>query len=233
MAESETTLPRRVSRMLINVLTCLGAGIALVGMFEGFKGNVRQAWFLLMIALLIDAADGSLVRALGLKSVCPEFDGDRLDEYADLMTFVIAPVGIALSIDLLPSTPIGLLTAVAVVGGSCLQFSYEHAKTTSAFWGFPSYWNVVFFYGWALNLSSSYAIIISWVLVIALFLPIPFIYPSRTPKLRWLTNGLAVIWGIAIVVILIEPTRTGVVIGSLAFPVYYVVASLILHSSNT
>jgi hypothetical protein len=57
------------------------------------------------------------------------------------------------------------------------------------------------------------------------------VYPSRTPVLRSLTLWLSGMWGVAIAVMIAMwpfPPRW-LTIGSLAFPVYYVVLSLVLH----
>lgn len=215
--------------MAINGMTCLGAGVSAVGMFLGFSGHVRTGWLLLGLGVLLDGLDGTLVRSFDLKSVCPEYDGERLDEYADLLTFVIGPVGMALATGVLPTSLIGYLTAGAVIGGSCLQFSYQNAKTEQAFWGFPSYWNVIYFYLWALGTGTGPVIGLSWALVILLFVPLPFIYPSRTRALKITTNTLAVLWGIILVAYLVEPSLpVELVYGSLLFPVYYVGASFII-----
>jgi phosphatidylcholine synthase len=55
------------------------------------------------------------------------------------------------------------------------------------------------------------------------FVPIRYVYPSRTPVLRWLTNLLCAIWGILIGVMLWQyPVMSPPVLwASLVFPVYY------------
>lgn len=221
----------RTLRMTINVITCAGAGLSAVAMVLGIQGQVREAWLLLVFSVAIDAVDGSLIRWLDVKKLCPEYDGERLDEYADLITFVIAPVGIALGTNILPNNILGIGTVLAVVGGSCLQFSYQRAKTKLAFWGFPSYWNVIFFYGWALSPDHNIMLYLSWGLVIALFLPIPFIYPSRTPRFRITTISLTIAWSVALVYYLWFPSAAiDIIYYSLFFPAYYVGLSFVNYS---
>ena len=68
-----------------------------------------------------------------------------------------------------------------------------------------------------------------------IFVRIGYIYPSRTEPLRPLTLALASIWTVAIAAIIWlwpSPPRS-LAIGSLLFPVYYVVASLVLHVRRT
>ncbi len=207
----------RWARMIINGLTCFGAGISMVAMLVAFDGNYRLAWLLLAFGVVIDGMDGTLIRTFGLKDHCPNFDGDRLDEYADLLTFVIAPAGVTW----------GLATLLAVVAGSVLQFSYRRAKTSRAFWGFPSYWNIIYFYGWALNPSPETMMVLSWGLVVGLFVPIPFVYPSRTHYCRIPTNLLALAWGASLVAYLCYPQLPiDIIHWSLLFPAYYVLISI-------
>jgi len=221
---------RRVMRMTVNLITCLGAGIATYSIIVAFQGNIRIAWFWIALTVLIDAVDGTLIRSFRLKTLCPSFDGERLDEYADLVMFVIAPVLIMFANGQLPANLMGILTIIAVVGGSCLQFSYQDAKTSTAFWGFPAYWNIVYFYAWALGASPESVIWLSWVLTICLFLPIPFVYPSRTPHLRGFTLIMGCLWGVVLLWFLWNPGLDAIwVYGSMAYPIYYIFISVILY----
>ena len=66
-----------------------------------------------------------------------------------------------------------------------------------------------------------------------IFVPIRYVYPSRTTTLRALTVGLGLVWGAAVLVALFQILRDGVasrplVLGSLLFPVYYGALSLFL-----
>ena len=50
-------------------------------------GDPRRAFLCLMVATLIDAVDGVLARAR-VKERAPRFDGARLDDIVDYLTFV-------------------------------------------------------------------------------------------------------------------------------------------------
>ncbi len=66
------------------------------------------------------------------------------------------------------------------------------------------------------------------------FVPIGYVYPSRTPQLRALTVTLGVVWGVAIVAIiwlLPDPPRW-LVRWSFAYPLYYLALSLYLQASR-
>ena len=66
---------------------------------------------------------------------------------------------------------------------------------------------------------------------IFVFVPIRYLYPSRTPVLIWPTNILGAIWGVLMLVILwrYPAIPRPLFLASLVFPVYYAVVSLMLH----
>ena len=69
---------------------------------------------------------------------------------------------------------------------------------------------------------------------IAVFVPIRYVYPSRTRVLRPLTIALGLVWGASVLAVLARPgapLRT-VVLASLAFPIYYTLLSFALHASR-
>ncbi len=72
------------------------------------------------------------------------------------------------------------------------------------------------------------------VLAAGVFVPIGFVYPSRTPRLRGLTVGLGVIWGLALLAIILQlpNARRWLVLASLAYPVYYFGLSLALQRTR-
>jgi hypothetical protein len=64
------------------------------------------------------------------------------------------------------------------------------------------------------------------------FVRIGYVYPSRTPTLRRVTILFGSLWGasvIALIVALPDVPRA-LLLGSLAFPIYYTVLSWILHA---
>jgi phosphatidylcholine synthase len=72
------------------------------------------------------------------------------------------------------------------------------------------------------------------VLVVLVFVRIGYVYPSRTPVLRGLTNVLGGIWAAMMLaaVWLMPGTPRGLLIASLFFPVYYTVLSFWLHAKR-
>ena len=65
----------------------------------------------------------------------------------------------------------------------------------TTFTGFPSYWNVVAFYLLALGTPPGVSAALLLFLAALVFVPIGYLYPSRTPALRGLTLALGATWG--------------------------------------
>jgi phosphatidylcholine synthase len=66
------------------------------------------------------------------------------------------------------------------------------------------------------------------------FVPIRYIYPSRTPVWRLATNLLGVIWGVAMFAMMWQfpAVSARLVRVSLLFPAYYAVLSVIVWARN-
>ena len=98
------------------------------------------------------------------------------------------------------------------------------------FLGFPSYWNIVVFYLWVLDWSPGANAAVLLLLAALVFVPIRYVYPSRTPTLRWLTNSLGLVWTAVLFYLLFVPAAPRWLVSvSLLYPVYYVVLSLALQ----
>jgi phosphatidylcholine synthase len=227
--DSKTLIKR-----MVNVFTAIGGAVSAVSLYFAFEGWERMALVLMGIGLIVDAIDGTIVRSLDLSDALPRYDGAQLDEFADLISYVIAPVGFAWATELLPFTWLGMTTGVTVIAVSCLQFSRSDNKTEHAFWGWPSYWNIAYFYAWAAGVHVYWVIGGSLALCVAVFLPIPFAYPSHLPKLRKTTWALGLLWGAVLFAYLLVPQLDKIwLAASLAFPVYYFGLSVFLYDELT
>ncbi len=233
MSAATASLPRWFAAWGVHVFTASSAPAGMLAIMAAERGDPATSLWWMAYTVAVDAADGTLARAVGVKQVLPWFDGTRLDDVVDYFTWVIVPALFMLWTDLLPPA-IAVPLACAVVVASAYQFCRTDAKTADHYFtGFPSYWNIVVFYLYALGWPTVTNAAIVATFAFLIFVPIRYVYPSRTTTLRTLTVGLGLAWGAAVLVALFQILRDGVasrplVLGSLLFPVYYGALSLFL-----
>ncbi|HSU37370.1 MAG TPA: CDP-alcohol phosphatidyltransferase family protein [Propionibacteriaceae bacterium] len=237
MTTTEAAAPIASSKRLraagwaLHAYTASGTVLALLAVTAAVDGHTVRALWILLAALLIDGTDGTLARRLRVKETIPGFDGARLDDIVDYITYAFAPMVLLWAGGYLPGGPWGAVFAAIPLMASSFQFCRTDAKTDDHFFlGFPSYWNVVAFYAVVLDLAPAPTAAILVVCAILVFVPIKYIYPSRTGTLRGLNVALAALWLMLYAVILLGmPQPNLVLVGlSLAYIAYYFLASLYL-----
>ena len=229
---SRPTRPRRLFAWTVHGYTAAGALAGFAMIFAIFDGDYRAAFMLMVAATLIDATDGVLARLAAVKETTPGFDGARLDDIVDYLTFVFVPAVLLYEAGLLPPTW-GGAAAAAMLLSSAYGFSAADAKTDDYFFtGFPSYWNIVALYLYAARLDPWVNAAIVLGLSALVFVRIGYVYPSRTPVLRRLTLALGMIWGVIIVAMILALPRVPAMLmaASLVFPIYYIGLSLVLNA---
>jgi phosphatidylcholine synthase len=217
---------------MVHAYTASGAVLALAMTVAVIHNRYRTAFLLMVAATVIDGTDGLFARIARVKERTPEFDGGRLDDIVDYLTFVFVPVLLVLEAGLL-ADGWGGVAAAAVLLSSAYGFAAKDAKTDDYFFtGFPSYWNVVALYLFAAKLPPVLNSVILLGLSVLVFVRIGYVYPSRTPILRGLTIALCLAWGLMLLQIIatLPDVSARLLIVSLFFPVYYFVLSLILQS---
>ena len=222
---------RSVFPWAVHFYTAFGAVCGFGSIVATIEGEYRTAFLWLVGATLIDATDGVLARLARVKERTPGFDGARLDDIVDYLTYVVAPILIVYTAQMLPQRW-GLPIAGLVLLSSGYGFASADAKTNDYFFtGFPSYWNVVAVYLFAARLAPAVNAMILVVLSVLVFVRIGYIYPSRTPVLRGLTIGLGAIWAAMMLTIIVSMPEVSrpLLIVSLFFPLYYTGLSLVLH----
>jgi phosphatidylcholine synthase len=198
-------------------------------------GDYRAAFLWMIAATAVDGVDGWFARLARVDQHAPAVDGERLDDIVDYVTYVFVPAALMLRSSLLPAA-IAWPVAAAVLLSSAFGFSRADAKTADHFFtGFPSYWNIVALYLFAMGLDPGWNAAIIVALAALVFVPIGYVYPSRTVEWQVPTLVLGTIWSVAMVGIawrLPQVWRPGVFL-SLLFPLYYVVLSLVLHARRS
>jgi phosphatidylcholine synthase len=216
----------------VHAYTASGAVMAFVGALAVFEGRFRDAFLWMIAATIVDGTDGVLARRARVKETTPSFDGARLDDIVDYLTFVFLPVLLLYEAGHLPRGW-GLAVSAGVLLSSGYGFASTDAKTSDNFFtGFPSYWNIVALYLHAAAMAPAVNAAILVTFTVLVFVRIGYVYPTRTPVLRGLTLTLGGIWGLMIIVItvMLPEVSSALLIASLFFPIYYTVLSLVLHA---
>jgi phosphatidylcholine synthase len=230
-AVAPAVYPRRLrlAGAAVHVYTASGSVLGLLIVLAAFDGNAVAALWLGLVALLVDGTDGMLARRLRVKETIPWFDGARLDDIVDYLTYAFAPVVLLWTTGSLPGGAVGWVVAALPLLASSYQFCRVDAKTDDhTFLGFPSYWNVVAFYAIVLDLGPAVVAAVLVVCSVLVFVPVRYLYPSRTTALRGLSLVLTAVWLVAYAVLLLQvPDPNPVVVAlSLAYLGYYVGVSL-------
>jgi|SRR5687768_14984579 phosphatidylcholine synthase len=228
-------MPARPFAWLVHAYTASGAVLAFAATAAAIHGRFRDAFLFLIASTAVDATDGMFARAAGIPAATPTFDGARLDDIVDYLTFVFVPMLILYLAGDLPDRW-SLLVVAAVLMSSGYGFASLDAKTSDYFFtGFPSYWNIVALYLHAARTPDLFNAVLLLALVVMVFVRIGYVYPSRTPVLRGLTNLLGAVWALMMlsVVWLLPDVPGWLLIVSLFFPVYYTVLSFWLNTRRT
>jgi phosphatidylcholine synthase len=221
----------RAAGWALHLYTASGTVLALLAVSAAVDGNAVRALWILLAALVIDGTDGMLARRLRVKETIPEFDGARLDDIVDYITYAFVPVLLLWTGGYLPAGRWGAVLAAIPLLASSFQFCRTNAKTEDHYFlGFPSYWNVVAFYAVVLDLAPAVTAGILVTCAVLVFVPIKYIYPSRTRTSRALNLTLATVWLALYALILMDvPHPSLLAVGlSLAYLAYYLVASVYL-----
>ena len=86
----------------VHLYTALGIGLRLRRVLATVQADYRLAFLWLVAATFIDATDGALARPPTSRRTLPRFDGARLDDIVDYVTYVFAPVFLMYRAGLLP-----------------------------------------------------------------------------------------------------------------------------------
>ena len=226
----------RLAGAAVHLYTASGSVLGLIMVLAALEGDAVTALWVALATLVIDGTDGMLARRARVKQTIPWFDGARMDDIVDYLTYVFAPVVLLWMTDRLPGGPLGWVLAALPLLASCYQFCRVDAKTEDHYFlGFPSYWNVVAFYLIVLDVGVTGSAVTLVVLTVLVFVPVKYVYPSRTPTLRGLNLALAAAWLVTYAVLLVQyPEPHPVVVAlSLAYLVYYAAMSVWLTVAGT
>ena len=231
MRHEEFGRVRIVAALAVHVYTAFGVVLGFLALNAVFAHDYALVFLLLATALIIDATDGVLARAVDVRRVTPWFDGALLDSIVDYLNYVVVPVAVMVQPGILPDGSQGL--ALTVLLASAYGFSRTDSKgfVEHYFLGFPSYWNIVAFYFVVLDSPPMLNLTVMLVAVVMVFVPMRWLYPSRSEVLRKSTISLGLVWGVMGAVMLARLPEASPVLGtySLFYPIYYTVCSAFYH----
>jgi phosphatidylcholine synthase len=214
---------------MVHLLTASGAVAGLLALICTARHQWQLAFAWMGVTLFIDAIDGALARLIRVKEVLPYMDGALLDNMVDYFTFVLVPAYFLYEADIFPEES-ALFCGALITVASAYQFSQTEAKvcTTDYFFtGFPSYWNIVVFYMFMLQSPAWLNLAVMTLFGIAVFIPIRYIYPSRTHTLRKTTLGFGLVWAalLAFAIYRYPDNYLNLIQLSLIYVVYYFLTS--------
>jgi len=213
---------------LVHFYTASTAVLAFLATRAIFEYRFRDAYVWLAAAILIDATDGVVARAARVSQRIPWFNGAKLDDIVDYLTYVFVPAVFVWRSLLVPDAWTLPVTG-AMLLSSAYGFNREDAKTSDHFFtGFPSYWNIAVFYLFVMRLAPLVNAIVLLSLAVLVFVPIRYLYPTRTPRFRGVTLALCISWGVVMLAMLwqLPVVSPWLLWASAVFPVYYLILSL-------
>lgn len=221
----------------VHLYTALGLVIAAwiaQLLVQGGPGAFRFVFLLMLLATFIDATDGTLARKIRVKKVLPQFDGRKLDDITDFLTYTFLPLMLIWRAELLPQGMNGWL--ILPLLASAYGFCQVEAKTDDGYFlGFPSLWNVVALYLYILQLPGFLALGFIILFSLMTFVPSRYLYPSQPGAFNMFSNILGAVWAGLVTWLFVQlpadqvpsgdgPTWNFAII-SLFYPVFYMVSS--------
>lgn len=193
---------KKILAYFIHLFTASGIIVALLAINAIYEQQTLVAFWLMGIAILIDAVDGTLARWLKVKEILPKINGTLLDNIVDYVNYVVVPACFVMTSALLPESW-RLVGAACMLLSSSYQFCQIDAKTIDHFFkGFPSYWNIAIIYLYLLKTAPGINLAIIMLLTVLVFVPIKYIYPSRMDYVsnkKYIRVGLLTatcLWGV-------------------------------------
>jgi phosphatidylcholine synthase len=231
----------------VHLLTASGIIAAFLAVAELFDHapDERVVFVWLVVAVLLDAADGPLARAWDVKRFAPAIDGRTIDDIVDYLTFTFIPLLLVWRMGWVPFAP-GLLGAAWIAPAllaSLLGFANVRAKDEAAgyFRGFPSYWNIAAFYaGLAFFGLGEAGLWLNGVVLLALAAltvsPVRFLYPNLTPRPWKVPVMLGAAAWLAVLLAMLPVYRSvpgWVVAVSLIYPAFYATLSIVIDPERS
>jgi phosphatidylcholine synthase len=223
---------------VLAIILCIEAAKeSVLGNTYMYSHYMQLSLFSIIAAVFVDAIDGTLARLVDIKQLAP-LDGALLDNIIDFSTYSIVPcIWIYVSGVVSDQWIIPIIAMITI--SSSYQFCQPAAKSADNFFvGFPSYWNIVVIYMICFQSHQLVNEILIIILATFSFIPIRYIYLSRTENIssskfvKVFTFLFMILASIAtIVAVLLFPAKTPSALMYIifGFAIFYVVFSIKLN----
>ena len=189
-------MPPAAAGFAVHLLTASGGLWALLALLAAAGGDWPAMFLWLGLAMVVDGIDGPLARRLDLERRLPRWSGEVLDLVIDFATYVLIPAFALARSDLMPGVW-ALAAAAAVMLIGAFYFADTRMKTEDgSFEGFPGCWNFVVFVAFVLEPPAVVLGLAIAALGVLSFLPVAFVHPVRTRRLRPLTLAVTALWAV-------------------------------------
>lgn len=238
MFERLPLIAKKALAWSVHLITASGAVWGFLTILAIFEQNWRLVILLQILAMLVDGFDGMLARWFHVKDYARGVDGGLMDNIIDYINYVVIAALLMIEWPNLMPAGFEIAAACSILLTSAYQFSQVDAKTDEEsyfFKGFPSVWNFLVFYLILVGLNPWINLVVVLICDILIFVPIKYVYPSRTTRLRRLTLVLTYLWGILGVWGLLQypDVPKWVVWISLLYVVYYTILSVFPRLGRT
>lgn len=196
MTESEIQagLASRLWAWGVHLFTASGVITVFMALLAVSEGRLHIAMFWLVAAQFIDGVDGTLARRFRVTEVLPYMSGKNIDFVIDFAAYAIVPTYMIYESGLIDGGW-NLACAFLILMVSAIYYGKDGMVTEDHYFvGFPVMWNMTAFYMIFVFHWGHWANVI---LVIGLsilhFIPIKFVYPSRTARLRGISLAITAV----------------------------------------
>ena len=210
----------RLLAYAVHLFTILGVYVSFLAIEAAVEKNISLVFLYLAIALLIDGIDGSLARWADVKTFAPKINGEILDNIIDYLNYVVVPVFIFYTLNMVPE-PFLLLSSAAILLVSCFTFINTETKTEDFYFsGFPANWNIVILYFYILDSTQWINLFFVLLFCVLTFIPFKYVHPFRVVEFRKITLLITSIWMVTTTVLLFGITFTNPLIGTLNYVIW-------------
>lgn len=189
------SLGQKAAAWAVHSFTSLGIVAGFLSIVAVSEGNFFAAFTWLLVAFIIDGVDGTFARIFQVEQVLPYMHGKTIDYVVDFTNYAVIPAYIVYAAPQLGGTEyllpdaLRIWAAVIMLLVSALYYGKDGMVSDDYYFiGFPVMWNFVAFYLYYVFALSPMANFITIVVIAILhFVPIKYLYPSRTRKFMALT----------------------------------------------